>query len=192
MASEQGPGRGAEPDGDGSDSAGPERTGAELTGTGTGTADPGSAGTARPGRGGPARWTRSRVRRGCARGVLVLGVLLTVLGLSVIGACAIDDRTISESRGDGVAEVLDVSLTRTVIRFSTPEGRVHIPPDGVLYPGGLQEGQFVRVEYDTRNPDLVRVAGRGMVLSLLPVAGCLAGLWLVVGGARWMLRRPAT
>lgn len=140
--------------------------------------------------GGP-RWPARRVRRACARGVLVLGVLLTVLGLSVVVACAIDDRTIAESRGDGVAEVLDISLTRTVIRFSTPEGQVHIPQDGVLYPGGLQQGQFVRVEYDTRNPDLVRVAGRGMALSLLPVAGWLAGLWVVVGGAYWSLRRPA-
>ena len=66
---------------------------------------------------------------------------------------------------------------------------MHIPQDGVLYPGGLQQGQFVRVEYDTRNPDLVRVAGRGMVLSLLPVAACLAGTWLVLGGAYWQLRR---
>ena len=135
------------------------------------------------------RWPRRRVRRTAARGVLVLAVLLTVLGLSVIGACAIDDRTIAESRGDGVAEVVSTSLTRTVIRFTTPEGRVHIPQDGVLYPGGLQQGQFVRVEYDTRNPDLVRVAGRGMVLSLLPVAACLAGTWLVLGGAYWQLRR---
>lgn len=140
---------------------------------------------------GGSRWPARRVRRACARGVLVLGVLLTVLGLSVVVACAIDDRTIAESRGDGVAEVLDTSLTRTVIRFSTPEGRVHIPQDGVLYPGGLQEGQFVRVEYDTRNPDLVRVAGRGMVLSLLPVAASLAGFWVVVGGAYWLLRRGA-
>ncbi|WP_243790214.1 DUF3592 domain-containing protein [Saccharopolyspora gloriosae] len=135
------------------------------------------------------RWPARRIRRACARGVLVLGVLLTVLGLSVIVACGIDDRTIAESRGDGVAEVLDTSLTRTVIRFSTPEGQVHIPQDGVLYPAGLQEGQFVRVEYDTRNPDLVRVADRGMVLSLLPVSAWLAGLWVVVGGAYWLLRR---
>ncbi|GAA3365105.1 hypothetical protein GCM10020366_63700 [Saccharopolyspora gregorii] len=135
------------------------------------------------------RWPARRIRRTAARGVLVLGVLLTVLGLSVIGACAIDDRTITESRGDGVAEVVSTSLTRTVIRFTTPEGRVHIPQDGVLYPGGLQQGQFVRVEYDTRNPDLVRVAGRGMVLSLLPVAASLAGTWLVLGAAHWLLRR---
>lgn len=137
------------------------------------------------------RWPAHRVRRVAARAVLGLGVLISLLCLSVVVACAIDDRTISESRGSGVAEVLGTSMTRTVVRFSTPEGGVYIPANGVLYPGGLQKGQYVQVEYDTRNPDLVRVAGRGMVLSLLPVAGVLVVLWLVVLPVWWLLRRSA-
>lgn len=137
------------------------------------------------------RWPASRIRRVAARAVLVLAGLLTVLCLSLIGACAISDRTISESRGSGVAEVLDTSMTRTVVRFSTPDGGVYIPPNGALYPMGLQKGQHVAIEYDTRNPDLVRVAGRGMVLSLLPVLTVLAVVWLVLGPAWWLLRRSA-
>lgn len=135
------------------------------------------------------RWSRRRIRRAVARGVLVLAVLLSVLCASLIGACGISDRTISESRGIGVAEVLETSLTRTVVRFGTPDGGVYIPPNGVLYPAGLQKGQHVKIEYDTRNPDLVRVADRGVLLSLLPVLSALAGAWVVLGPTWWLLRR---
>ncbi|WP_433870368.1 DUF3592 domain-containing protein [Saccharopolyspora sp. CA-218241] len=131
-----------------------------------------------------------RARRYGARGVLVLGALLTIMAFSLIGACFINDRTITESRGHAVAEVLDTSLTRTVVRFNTEEGRVYIPPNGVLYPMDLQDGQLVRVEYDTRNPDLVRVTGRTAVLSLLPVLSALAVSWAVLLPVYWLLRRP--
>ncbi len=134
--------------------------------------------------------SRRRGRMRAARGVLVLGGLLTVMGLSIILACFINDRTIEESKGEAVAEVVDTSLTRTVVRFNTDEGRVYIPPNGVLYPADLQTGQLVRVEYDSRNPDLVRVAGRNMVMSLLPVSSSLAVVWAVLLPVYWLLRRP--
>lgn len=120
----------------------------------------------------------------------MFGLLLTVMGLSIVVACAINDRTIEESKGEAVAEVVDTSLTRTVVRFNTDEGRVYIPPNGVLYPADLQPGQLVRVEYDSRNPDLVRVAGRNMAVSLLPVSSSLAVLWAVLLPVFWLLRRP--
>jgi uncharacterized protein DUF3592 len=134
--------------------------------------------------------TRRRGRLRTAKGVLVFGLLLTVMGLSIVVACAINDRTIEESKGEAVAEVVDTSLTRTVVRFNTDEGRVYIPPNGVLYPADLQPGQLVRVEYDSRNPDLVRVAGRNMAVSLLPVSSSLAVLWAVLLPVFWLLRRP--
>lgn len=130
-----------------------------------------------------------RVRRRVARGVLITGLLLSVMGLSIIVACFINDRTIVESRGQAVAEVVDTSLTRTVVRFNTEDGRVYIPPNGVIYPTDLQAGQLVRVEYDSRNPDLVRVAGRTAVISLLPVLSTLAVLWAVLLPTYWLLRR---
>lgn len=135
------------------------------------------------------RWPRSRVRRVAARSVLVVALLITAMAVCIPVACFIDDRTVDEARGEAVAEVVDTSLTRTVVRFSTPEGRVYIPPNGVLYPEGLQPKQLVRVEYDSRNPDLVRVAGRTAVLSLLPVAGLLAGTWVVLLPVYLLLRR---
>ncbi|GAB3676235.1 DUF3592 domain-containing protein [Saccharopolyspora tripterygii] len=130
-----------------------------------------------------------RVRCRVARGVLITGALLTVMGLSIIGACFINDVTITESRGQAVAEVVDTSLTRTVVRFNTEDGRVYIPPNGVLYPTDLQVGQLVRVEYDSRNPDLVRAEGRTALISLLPVFSALAILWAVLLPTYWLLRR---
>jgi hypothetical protein len=136
------------------------------------------------------RWTRRGARLLAARCVLLLAALLTALGISLLIACAIDDRTIGESRGDAVAAVIDTSFTRTVVRFTSVDGRVEIPQNGVLYPAGLQRGQFVRVEYDTRNPGLVRVAGRTVAVALLPVLSSLAAVWVIMGGCYWLIRRP--
>ncbi|GAA4620882.1 DUF3592 domain-containing protein [Saccharopolyspora hordei] len=150
----------------------------------TGSSTEGDRSVARPSR--RKAWARA------ARGVLVVGVLMTAMGLSIIIACFINDRTIEEARGEAVAEVVDTSLTRTVVRFNTDEGRVYIPPNGVLYPEDLQTGQTVRVEYDSRNPDLVRVAGRGATLSFLPVGSLLAVVWAVLLPLYWLFRRAAT
>lgn len=123
--------------------------------------------------------------------MLGLAVLLTVVGLGIVLACVIDDRTITESRGESVADVLDTSPIRTVVRFSADDGRVYIPPNGVLYPSGLQEGQTIQVEYNRDNPELVRVMGRGAELSLLPVGSSLAVVWAVLLPAYIVLRRSA-
>lgn len=114
------------------------------------------------------------------------------MGLSIVGACFVNDYTISESRGQGVAEVINTtSPLRTVVRFSTDEGRVYIPPGGVLYPQGLQRGQMVRIEYDQRNPDLARVAGRNGMLAVAPVLSSLAVVWAVLLPGSWLLRRTS-
>lgn len=132
------------------------------------------------------------MQRVASRLVLTLGGLLTALLMALLLACFINDRTIGSSRGTAVAEVIETSFTRTVVRFDTETGRVFIPPGGVLYPSGLQEGQLVRVEYDKQNPDLVRVAGRTVVVALLPVFSALAVVWAVLLPVYWMLRRAAS
>lgn len=137
------------------------------------------------------RWSARWWRMVAARTVLAVAILVSAMGLSIIVACFINDRTIEEARGDAVAEVVDTSLTRTIVRFSSDEGRVHIPPGGVLYPSGLQRGQSVEIEYDQRNPDMSRVAGRGAELSLLPVFSTLAVIWAVLLPTYWLLRRSA-
>lgn len=133
----------------------------------------------------------ARVRRILAKALLGIGVLLTGLGVAIIIACFMNDRTITDSPGYAVADVVDTSLTRTVVRFTDDDGRVYIPRNGVLYPTQLQEGQSVRVEYDSRNPEIVRVAGRDFRIALLPVGTGVAVMWAVVLPSWWWLRRSA-
>jgi hypothetical protein len=135
------------------------------------------------------RRSRRRARRIASRCVLALAGLCTLMGACLVLACAIDDWTIQSAPADAVAQVIDTSLTRTVVRFSSADGRIHIPLNGVLYSSGLQTGQFVRVEYDSHNPDLVRVAGRTAELALLPVGSTIAGVWVVLFPIAWLLRR---
>lgn len=137
------------------------------------------------------RWSARWWRKVAANAVLTLAILVSAMGVSIVIACFINDRTIEEARGQSAAEVIDTSLTRTVVRFSTDEGRVYIPPGGVLYPSGLQRGQSVLIEYDKRNPDMSRVAGRGAELSLLPVGSTLVVTWAVLFPTYWLLRRSA-
>lgn len=132
----------------------------------------------------------NRARKIAGRVVLVVGVLLTGLTLLALVATVRDDYSISKHLGRTDADVLNVSYERTVVRYTTPDGTVHVPSVGVIYPLRLAEGDRVRVEYDTANPELVRVAGRDWKLALLPVGTSLLGLWVVAGGAAfWLLRR---
>lgn len=124
--------------------------------------------------------------------LLVAGLLVSFLCVMLVIAAGRNDNAIAARTGFANAEVLSVHFDRTVIRYETPDGMVHIPPNGVLYPGGLAEGQVVRVEYDRSDPDeLVRVAGRNMSMTLLPVGSTMLITWAVVAPALWWLRRNA-
>jgi hypothetical protein len=81
-----------------------------------------------------------------------------------------------------------VSWDRTIIRYATPDGIVHIPANGVLYPSGLAAGDLVRIEYDTANPELTRVAGRTAMLTLLPLGTTVLVTWLVASALLWWIR----
>lgn len=135
---------------------------------------------------------KRRGRRIAAATLLVVACAFSGLCLLLVGASAYDDIQINAHRGDAVADVLSVSFTRTAVRFVTPDGTVVIPSGGVLYPSGLSAGDAVRVQYDTQNTDLVKVAGRNFVLSFLPVGTSLAVCWAIVGPLYWFLRRRAT
>lgn len=131
-----------------------------------------------------------KTRRVLAIVLLVAGLTITFLCLMLVIAAGRNDNAIGARTGFANAEVLSVNFDRTVIRYETPDGMVHIPPNGVLYPGGLAEGQVVRIEYDRSDPDeLVRVAGRNMSLTLLPVGSTMLITWAVVAPALLLLRR---
>ncbi|MGX7824187.1 DUF3592 domain-containing protein [Actinokineospora sp. 24-640] len=133
--------------------------------------------------------SKARVRQVLARVLVVIAGLLTVFGLLLIVAAFVEDEAIENNTGRADADVVSVGLDRTLVRFQTPDGAEHVPSVGVLYPEALEEGQVVRVEYDVRDPDLVRVAGRGAALTILPVTSLLATVWAVVAGVLWWLRK---
>ncbi|WP_169721013.1 DUF3592 domain-containing protein [Thermocrispum municipale] len=122
--------------------------------------------------------------------LMVLGVasLVTVMAVVLVVAAYRNDAAIMANRIAANAEVLSQDWARTTVRFTGPDGRVHISQDGVLYPGGLVEGQRLLVEYDGTDPNLVRVAGRTADLTLLPAGSTIVITWLVAGPLLWWLR----
>lgn len=132
------------------------------------------------------RWTARRIT---VTALLSVGALGTVLCLLLLTAFWRIDKAVDTRTGKATAEVLSASWNRTVVRYTTPDGTVHIPEVGVFYPMGLATGELVRVEYDTAHPDTVRVAERGADLALLPIGMTIAGIWLVITPLTVYLRR---
>ncbi|MGM1065169.1 DUF3592 domain-containing protein [Saccharothrix sp. Mg75] len=132
---------------------------------------------------------RPKVKLLVGRALLVLGAVVTLIGVILLAACWRDDLMIEGRLGKATAEVVSVSFQRTVVRFATPDGAVHSPSQGLLYPDGLEPGQLVRIEYDTADPEVARVAGRTAVLALLPIGTFLLAVWAVLLPLVWWLRR---
>ena len=121
---------------------------------------------------------------------VVLGVasLITLLGVVLVLGAFRNDQVIAENRGIATGQVEQVLFDRTLVRYETPDGVSHSPENGVLYPEGLTAGQLVRIEYDTTDPELAKVAGRTWLVTLLPVASTLLITWLVAAPLLWFLR----
>jgi Protein of unknown function (DUF3592) len=137
------------------------------------------------------RARRVRARRIATWALLSVAGLITALGLLLIVAAWTEDAKIDRHTGTTSAKVVSVTFQRTLVRFQTPDGAEHIPSVGVLYPEQLEEGQVVSVEYDQTNPELVRVAGRGVGITLLPVGSTVLITWAVAIPLVWWLRRRA-
>ncbi|MEA5361893.1 hypothetical protein VA596_20315 [Amycolatopsis sp., V23-08] len=120
---------------------------------------------------------------------LAVASLLTVMCVCLLFAAIRNDRSISGQLGTATATVDSVAFDRTIIHFETPDGIVHSPANGVLYPDGLAAGQLVRIEYDATDPELARVAGRSATLTLLPLGSFVFFTWLVAGPLLWWIRR---
>lgn len=137
-----------------------------------------------------ARMVLAPVGRRVPEIVVGVGLVLTVLGALVLVGAARDDASITADRGVAVAEVLDGSdAQHTFIRFTASDGAVLTPENGVLYPRGLEPGNYVLVEYDRSKPDLVRVADRSWTEGLAPAGLGVAGLWVILGPLAWYLAR---
>lgn len=124
-------------------------------------------------------------------GVVIAAVLISVLSvLLVIGAWR-NDQTIESDMGTATAEVLSAGSLRSAVLFVTPDGVMHNPELGVLYPTKLTVGQRINVEYARSEPDLVRVAGRDATVAVIPAGSVIAVTWLIAGPLIWYLRRRA-
>jgi hypothetical protein len=121
--------------------------------------------------------------------ILVLAALCTVMGVLTLVGASRDDAAIDAHSAVATAQVLPGSnFSRTLITFTTQGGDTVTPEHGVFYPRGLQPGQIVRVEYDARHPDLVRVLGRDASVGYLPIALMLIVLWAIALPVAFTLR----
>ncbi|WP_410656727.1 DUF3592 domain-containing protein [Amycolatopsis sp. lyj-112] len=133
-----------------------------------------------------------RVRRIGWYAALVVASLVTVLCVSLLFAAFRNDSSIEAELGQATAQVESVTFDRTIINYATPDGIMHSPANGVLYPAGLAAGQLVNIEYDVGDPELARVAGRSAMNTLLPLGSMIFFTWMVAGPLLWWIRRQRT
>jgi hypothetical protein len=116
-------------------------------------------------------------------GVLIVASLVTLQSLLLVAGAVRNDFAIKHSMGVAEAEVLSAGPRRSTIEFVTPDRVTYRPELGVLYPSELAQGMRIYVEYDKRNPNLVRVQHRNAKLAIIP-AGSIAVLgWLIAAAA---------
>ena len=126
---------------------------------------------------------------------VVMGILTLQSVLLVAGAWR-NDRQIERNLAVAEAEVLSAGPRRSTIEFVTPDRVTYRPELGVLYPSELATGMRIYVEYDTSDPNLVRVQNRNATLAIIPagsiaVAGWLIGAVMLAGLVR-LERREAS
>src|SRR5262245_34937187 len=85
----------------------------------------------------------------------------------------------------GVAEanVLSAGPRRSTIEFVTPDRVTYRPELGVLYPSELATGMRIYVEYNKKDPNLVRVQHRNAGLAIIPAGSIAVAAWLAGAAA---------
>jgi hypothetical protein len=111
--------------------------------------------------------------------VLIVTGLVTLQSLLLVAGAMRDDFAISHNMGVAEAEVLDAGQRRSTIEFVTPDRVTYRPELGVLYPSELATGMRIYVEYDKRNPNLVRVQHRTAKLAVIPAGSIAVVGWLI-------------
>lgn len=132
---------------------------------------------------------REVTARRVTRGVLIVAVSVSVLAVLLVLAAWRNDHTINSDKGVATAEVLSAGALRSAVSFVTPDGITHNPRLGVLYPTNLTVGQRIDVEYARADPDLVRVSGRDVRVSLVPAGSVIVVTWLLAAPTLWYVRR---
>ena len=124
-----------------------------------------------------------RVVRWARIGVLILAGLVTLQSLLLVAGAWRNDLAIKRDMGVAEAEVLSASPRRSTIEFVTPDRVTYRPELGVLYPSELATGMRIYVEYDKRNPNLVRVQHRTAKLAIIPAGSIAVVGWLIAAAA---------
>ncbi|HET9877592.1 MAG TPA: DUF3592 domain-containing protein [Mycobacterium sp.] len=126
----------------------------------------------------PDTWVR-RVLRWSRITVLILAGLVTLQSVLLVAGAWRNDLSIERDMGVAQAEVLNAGPRRSTIEFVTPDRVTYRPQLGVLYPSELATGMRIYVEYDKKDPDLVRVQHRTAALSIIPAGSIAVVGWLI-------------
>lgn len=130
--------------------------------------------------------TETRAQRAFRRiriGIVLVACLVTLQSVLMVMGAWRNDRQIERHMGVAAAEVLSAGPRRSTIEFVTPDRVTYRPELGVLYPSELETGMRIYVEYDTNNPDLVRVRDRNASLAIIPAGSIAVVGWLIAVAA---------
>jgi hypothetical protein len=111
--------------------------------------------------------------------VLIVTGLITLQSVLLVAGAWRDDLAIQRNMGVAQAEVLSAGPRRSTIEFVTTERVTYRPELGVLYPSELSTGMRIYVEYNKRDPNLVRVQHRNAGLAIIPAGSIAVVAWLV-------------
>jgi hypothetical protein len=127
--------------------------------------------------------TRARIVLRWARiAVLIVTALVTLQSVLLVAGAWRNDLAIGRNMGVAQAEVLSAGPRRSTIEFVTPERVTYRPELGVLYPSELSTGMRIYVEYNKRDPNLVRVQHRNAGLAIIPAGSIAVVCWLAATG----------
>ena len=123
--------------------------------------------------------TRARiVLRWVRIAVLIVTALVTLQSVLLVAGAWRNDLAIRRNMGVAQAEVLSAGPRRSTIEFVTPERVTYRPELGVLYPSELSTGMRIYVEYNKKDPNLVRVQHRNAGLAIIPAGSIAVVCWL--------------
>jgi hypothetical protein len=123
--------------------------------------------------------TRARiVLRWVRIAVLIVAALVTLQSVLLVAGAWRNDLAIQHNMGVAQAEVLSAGPRRSTIEFVTPERVTYRPELGVLYPSELTTGMRIYVEYNKKDPNLVRVQHRNAGLAIIPAGSIAVVCWL--------------
>lgn len=119
--------------------------------------------------------------------VLIVILLVTLQSVLLVAGAWRNDLAIQRNMGVAQAEVLSAGPRRSTIEFVTPERVTYRPELGVLYPSELATGMRIYVEYNKKDPNLVRVQHRNAGLAIIPAGSIAVVAWLIGAAALILL-----